>query len=78
MKFLNGLFKKKTDDKEVLSELEVLRRQINLLHRIIHDYQTSPAKYQQQISGSCADAYTQMCIDKTKLEMRYLYLTKYL
>lgn len=77
MKFLNGLFKK-NDDKAVIPELELLKRQIDLLNRIIHDYQSAPAKYQMQIGGSCADAYTQMCIDKTKLEMRYLYLTKFL
>jgi hypothetical protein len=82
MKFLTGLFKsaKKQEAKDieiVSNEIEMLRRRIELLRNIIDDYRSSPIKYQRYTNESTADAYAQLVIDKTKLEMQYLYLTKY-
>lgn len=79
MKFLNGLFKKKekADIAAVNTEIDALRRRIELLQLIIDDYKSSPVKYQRHLAESTADAYQQLLIDKTKLEMQYLFLTKW-
>lgn len=80
MQFLKRLFKSNSENKDIQSvntEIEVLRRRIDLLNQIINDYRSNPAKYQRAIPESCADAYQQLVIDKTKLEMQYLFLTRF-
>ncbi len=78
MKFLDGIFKKDKGSKNTIEgEIELLRRRIDLLDQLLADYRSSPAKYQRAITESCADAYQQLVIDKTKLEMQYLFLTRY-
>ena len=78
MKFLSGILNKnKKDETIVASEIDALKRRIELLQLIIDDYRSSPTKYQRNLADSAADAYQQLVIDKTKLEMQYLFLTKW-
>lgn len=80
MTFLRGLFpRKKSDPKEqhAISEVEQLERRIKLLNLIINDYHSNPVKYCQTINGPISEAINQLIIDRTKLEVQHLYLTKF-
>ena len=73
-----NFLKPQATKKAAVSEIDILRKQIELADAILNDYRSSPQKYQRLIKESTADAYAQMVIDKTKLEMRYLFLTKFI
>ena len=77
MKFLNGLFTRNKDVDSAAAEVELLRRRIELLQHLIDDYRSSPAKYARLIDGPVNDAYNQLLLDKTKLEMQYHFLTRW-
>jgi hypothetical protein len=77
MKFLAGLFKSKKEEQAALSEVELLRRRIELLQHLLDDYRSSPVKYARAIDGPVPDAYNQLVLDKVKLEMQYHFLTKW-
>ena len=73
MKFLSGLFNRAN---KAPNEIELLRRHIDLLDHILSDYRNAPMKY-RSIGPAVVDAYNQMVVEKAKLEMRYLYLTRF-
>lgn len=80
MTFLHGLFqRKKPDPKEqhAISEIEHLEKRIQLLTLIINDYHSNPVKYCQVINGPIPEAINQLMVDRTKLEIQHLYLTKF-
>lgn len=78
MSFAN-LFKPKIPEKEkhALSEVDLLGRRIQLLTLMIDDFKSDSHKYQQAIDGPVNEGYQALVIERTKLEIQHLYLTKF-
>lgn len=74
-----GLFAKKEnpDQKQAISEVDMLGRRIDLLTLMIDDFKSQPQKYHQVIGGPVEEAFHSLVLDRTKLEIQYLYLTKF-
>lgn len=80
MTFLHGLFQRKKQlppEQHALSEVELIRRRIELLQLLINDFHSNPVKYHQALSGPVGEAFNQLILDKIKLEIQHLYLTRF-